>query len=255
MSDSSSDEGGDAPAVLQRGSSAASNDNNNRNNNNNGSENDSDANDDEDASADEASDSDQSDASLEEELAPLKRKRSAAGSSSSSKGKGKAKAASTKSKKKRKSSSSALNYRSLVDDEAEVRYTTCSHDSNSYTSDSYTFNSYNLSYAESIENCYKHESIAQGHGEAWRSTAVVVHAVRRLQCTVSAQLVAASCYLFVPQHCLRSTVHYSSCRDLQDIAISMLSVAQYSSSKSLSLLMRSSSSTELYVVYNAPITQ
>jgi hypothetical protein len=65
MSDSSSDEGGDAPALLQRGSSAASNTNDNRNNNNNDSENDSDANDDEDASADEASDSDQSDASLE----------------------------------------------------------------------------------------------------------------------------------------------------------------------------------------------
>jgi hypothetical protein len=63
MSDSSSDEGRDAPAVLQRGSSAASNANDN-NNNNNDSENDSDAND-EDASADEASDSDQSDASLE----------------------------------------------------------------------------------------------------------------------------------------------------------------------------------------------
>jgi hypothetical protein len=60
MSDSSSDEG-DAPALLQRGSSAASNTNDN---NNNDSENDSDANDD-DASADEASDSDQSDASLE----------------------------------------------------------------------------------------------------------------------------------------------------------------------------------------------
>eukprot|EP00953_Heterococcus_sp_UTEX-ZZ885_P020194 11302-Heterococcus_DN1.PRE.6 len=120
MSDSSSDEGGDAPALLQRGSSAASNANDNRNNNNNDSEN-SDANDDEDASADEASDSDQSDASLEEELAPLKRKRSAAGSSSSSKGKGKAKTASTKSKKKRKSSSSALIYRSLVDDEAEAK--------------------------------------------------------------------------------------------------------------------------------------
>jgi hypothetical protein len=63
MSDSSSDEG-DAPALLQKGSSAASNNANDSNNND--SENDSsDAANDDDASADEASDSDQSDALLE----------------------------------------------------------------------------------------------------------------------------------------------------------------------------------------------